>query len=307
MRRVVTLSILVAMGILASFATNEARQARAPMMVLNVAHNLHVLASDPAGQGMRSGGNTAVFETADGVVLVDTKLAGYGPDILEKVQAITAKPVTTIINTHTHYDHTGANAEFSPTVDVVAHDNTAAQMSRPMCEPVTNCDAFKGANAEYRPNITYSTAHTLFSREDQIDLYYFGRGHTDGDTFVVFRAARAMHTGDMFARKALPFIDAANGNGSATEFGETLNKAIAGIENVDTIIPGHNDTTLAWSDLVDMAGFYNDLVDRAKDAQAAGQSSSDAASAYSVPARFSEFQAPPQTVASIMQLVYDGQ
>ncbi len=306
MKRSLCLGVLVVVGMCATLATNEARQARAPMVVLEVADNLHVLASDPAGQGMRSGGNTAVFETTDGVVLVDTKLAGYGPDILQQVRALTDKLVTTIINTHTHFDHTGANTEFPATVDVVAHDNTAAQMSRPMCEPVTNCDAFKGANAEYRPNITFATTHSLFSGDDQIDLYYFGRGHTDGDTFVVFKAARTMHTGDMFAGKGLPFIDADNGNGSATEFGQTLNKAIAGIAEVDTIITGHNDTTLVWSDLVDMAGFYNDLIDRAKEGQAAGQSSMDAASGYTVPDRYSEFGAPAQTVASIMQLVYDG-
>ena len=48
---------------------------------------------------------------------------------------------------------------------------------------------------------------TLFGGADAIDLYYFGRGHTDGDTWVVFRNARTLHTGDMFARKGLPFLD----------------------------------------------------------------------------------------------------
>jgi glyoxylase-like metal-dependent hydrolase (beta-lactamase superfamily II) len=62
---------------------------------------------------------------------------------------------------------------------------------------------------------------------DQIDLYYFGRGHTDGDTFVVFKDARTMHVGDMFLEKTLPFIDAENGNGgSAIEFGRTLTQVI---------------------------------------------------------------------------------
>ena len=79
----------------------------------------------------------------------------------------------------------------------MAHENTRAQMSRPTCELVTNCDAFKGENATYLPNITYSDRMSLFSGQDQIDLYYFGRGHTDGDTWVVFRAARTVHTGDM--------------------------------------------------------------------------------------------------------------
>jgi len=308
MTRLLSLTALVTFGglTLLTTGTYEARQGNASIVVHEVADSLYMLASDPAEQGMRTGGNTAVFVTQGGVVLVDTKLEGYGADILETVRGLTDRPVTTIINTHTHFDHTGANAEFPATIDVVAHENTAAQMSRDACEPVTNCDAFKGENAEFLPNITYETTHTLFSGSDQIDLYYFGRGHTDGDTFVVFRQARAMHTGDMFARKALPFIDAANGNGSASEFGETLNRAIAGIQDVDTIITGHNDTTLVWRDLVDMAGFYNDLVARAQQGVAAGRPVAEVAAEYSVPAQYREFAAPEETVTTIMSLVYDG-
>ena len=99
-----------------------------------------------------------------------------------------------------------------------AHENTLAQMSRSTCEPVTNCDAFKGDNVRYLPKTSFADRTSLGSGADQIDLYYFGRGHTDGDTFVVFRAARTVHTGDMFARKGLPFLDVPNGNGSALEF-----------------------------------------------------------------------------------------
>ena len=110
-------------------------------------------------------------------------------------------------------------------------------MARPTCEPVTNCDAFKGDNAKYLPQTTYSERMSLFAGPDQVDLYHFGRGHTDGDTFVVFKTARTMHTGDMFQRKGLPFIDVANGNGSATEFGSTLENAVAGISDIDTVIP----------------------------------------------------------------------
>jgi len=55
------------------------------------------------------GGNTAAFITADGVVVVDTKLAGWGQAILDQIKTVTPKPVTMIINTHTHNDHTGSN------------------------------------------------------------------------------------------------------------------------------------------------------------------------------------------------------
>src|SRR5436309_11462046 len=151
-----------------------------------------------------SGGNTAAFVTDSGVVLVDAKNPGWGQEILRQLHTVTDKPVTTIINTHTHFDHTGSNTEFPASVEFVAHENTRANMAKPTCQPVTNCDAFKGQNAKYLPKRTYKDRLSLFSGKDQIELYYFGRGHTSGDTFVVFPAARAMHTGDMYPRSQMP-------------------------------------------------------------------------------------------------------
>jgi len=64
--------------------------------------------------GVNGGGNTAAFVTATGVVIVDTKLPGWGRPIIDKVKELTNKPITTIINTHTHYDHVSGNVEFPP-------------------------------------------------------------------------------------------------------------------------------------------------------------------------------------------------
>ena len=308
MRRCMCLVAVTLLGVCVTGATYEARQPRPEIHgVREVAENLYMLGNDPDIPGMQTGGNTAMFVTAVGVTLVDTKLEGYGQDILDLVASVTNNPVTTIINTHTHYDHTGSNTEFPDTVDFVVHENTLAQLSRATCEPVTNCDAFKGENSSYLPRITYSQRTSLFTGDDQIDLYYFGRGHTDGDTFVVFKAARAMHTGDMFQRKGLPFIDVANGNGSAVEFGSTLSKAVAGIDEVDTVIPGHQTEPVTWDDFVNFSGFFNDLIEKAQSGIANGQSAQQVADAYAKPSRYSDFQAPPQTVRTIVEHVYSEQ
>src|SRR5262245_44453550 len=74
------------------------------------------------------GGNTAVFVATNGVVVVDTKLPGWGQPILDKIKALTSKPITTIINTHTHGDHVSGNVDFPATVDVVTQENTKANM-----------------------------------------------------------------------------------------------------------------------------------------------------------------------------------
>src|SRR6266516_4801622 len=94
---------------------------------------------------------------------------------------------------------TPAATRGSATVEIVAHENTKTNMEK--------MDAFKGDNAKFLPKKTYKDKMTLGAGKDRIDLYYFGRGHTNGDTWVVFPALRVMHTGDMFAWKDAPTLD----------------------------------------------------------------------------------------------------
>ena len=309
MRRLALLPLTaLALGLVAWTAGVEAlQQANPPIEVHRITDELHML-----GSGSTTGGNTAVLIAEHGVVLVDTKNEGYGADILDHVRRLTDKPVATIVNTHVHFDHSGSNTEFPDTVHFVAHENIRRHWARTDCQPIpTNCDDFQGENAKYLPSTTFSDRLTLFAGgPDQIDLYYFGRGHTDGDTFVVFKAARTMHTGDMFLGKLLPFIDAANGNGgSAVEFGRTLTRVINTVPDVDTIITGHWDTLLAWSDLVEYRAFYMDLYDHARRSIDAGLGPDEAIAAYAKPARFADFAAPLEgtfSVTAIVDHIYEG-
>jgi cyclase len=196
------------------------------------------------------GGNTAAFVTANGVVVVDTKLANWGQAILDKIRSVTDKPVTMIINTHTHGDHVGSNSEFPATVDIVAHENTKTNM--------TKMPAFAGANQQYLPKRTFADRMTLLGGSDRIDLYYFGRGHTNGDAIIVFPALRTAHTGDLFSAKGTPIIDTNNG-GSGVEYPETVAKLAAGVQGVDTVIPGHAPVT-DWQAVHDFAGFMQEIV-----------------------------------------------
>jgi len=150
------LATLTAIGVVLTGATYQAQQERAALAVQQVTDDLYVLGNAPEVQGMGGGGNTAIFIATDGVALVDTKINGYGQDIIDAVGELTDKPITHVINTHTHFDHSGGNIELPDTVSFVVHENTLAQMSRETCQPVTNCDAFKGENAKYLPKTGYS-------------------------------------------------------------------------------------------------------------------------------------------------------
>jgi hypothetical protein len=108
---------------------------------------------------------------------------------------------------------------------------------------------------------------------------------------VVFPALRVMHTGDMFAWKALPYIDTSNG-GSVTAHAETLGKVVSTIQNVDTIITGHTPV-LTWNDLREYADFTRDFVSWAQEQIKAGKAVGQAATEYRVPARYKGYTVAP--------------
>src|SRR3954469_14744153 len=218
MKRVVILGAIVAAAVVTAVAGARAQQASpfAPVAkIQKVRDNLYYIF------GM--GGNSTVFVTANGVVLVDTKLASNGQAILDQIKTITNKPIVTIINTHTHADHTGNNDTFPASVDIVAQENTKANMAKlqPPVKPVG------------MPDHTFKDKMSLNSGADRVDLYYFGRGHTNGDAVVVFPAARAAAVGDLFAWKQPPYVDAMNG-GSVVDMPATLEKLSKGVGDVDT-------------------------------------------------------------------------
>jgi glyoxylase-like metal-dependent hydrolase (beta-lactamase superfamily II) len=286
MRRIVLLCGIVMAG---AFAIGLHAQQPAPAGpkeadIEKIRDNLFMITPKGGGGAVPGaaggGGNTAVFITDGGVVLVDTKYPDWGPAIMEKVKSVTAKPVTHIINTHTHGDHVGSNDYFQASVEVVAHENTAANMAR--------MDNFKDpARKHGMPDRTYKDKLTVLAGKDAIDLYYFGRAHTNGDTFVVFRNLRVMHAGDVFARKATPLIDMNNG-ASGIEYPETIRKAVAGVKNVDTVIPGHS-TLMTWADFVEFGEFNAAFLSAVQAAKKAGKTEAQAIAELSLPPKFKDY------------------
>ena len=210
-----------------------------------------------------AGSNTTVFLTDAGVVLVDTKLAtsmvdgkvqNNGEAIMNQVKTVTDKPVTMIINTHVHPDHNGSNSYFKtarPTVEVVTHENTKKWV-----------DMNPKADPAWQPTQTFSDKKTIGKGKDQIDLYYFGAGHTDGDAFIVFKALRAMCIGDLMAWNMAPLIDPQT-KGSVIALPDTLEKAVKGIKNVDLVIEGHGNVN-TWTGLKAYTEFNRALLNVAK-------------------------------------------
>ena len=262
--------------------------------ILKLKDNLYVLTSStPGNEATFSGGNVAVFITDSGVTLVDDKLAGWGQAALDKIKTVTPKPVTRIINTHTHGDHVGNNEFFGgATVEIVAQANTKTNMEK--------MDAFKGDKAQFLPKKTFTDKLSVGSGKERIDLYYFGPGHTNGDTFVVFPALRVLHMGDMFAWKDGPGCDRANG-GTCIAFPQTLAKVVANIKDVDTVIPGHSPM-MTPKDVQEYQRFTADLAAHAQAAHKGGKTVDEALASFSVD-KYPGYK--KERVQGAIQAVYD--
>jgi glyoxylase-like metal-dependent hydrolase (beta-lactamase superfamily II) len=312
-RRLIALTLLVAAGALsaavAAYQQPAAGDKPKVVEVEKLRENLFVL------RGMGGGGNTGVFVGTTGVVVVDTKNPGWGQPILDKIKELTDKPVTTIINTHTHGDHVSGNVEFPATVDIVTHENTATNMKA--MRAVTGfklqpgaVNIFEANKGKGLPKRTFKDTMSIGTGADQIDLYYFGRGHTDGDAWIVFRSAQVMHAGDIFSGKNLPLLDANNG-GSGVEIGNTLAKAHSGVKGVETIITGHS-TQMTMADLKEYAEFNREFAAFVQAGKKAGQSPSQIADSWNMPEKYKGYAAvasadgkPNPRILTNVEVIYD--
>ena len=205
----------------------------------------------PGFDGGLSGGNIAVRVTDDGVIIVDNKFEYSYQDIIRQVSSVTSQPIRYVLNTHHHFDHAGSNAFFMPEAQVVGHKNVRVNMDR-------NQQAGS-------PGILFEKSAAVFLADTEVQAHHFGRGHTNGDSAILFPDLRTLHTGDLFiwgdrldGSTMAPFIDYANG-GSAAEWTATLDGVLS--LDFDTVIPGHGPI-LTKTDIRIFRGKFDQLITR---------------------------------------------
>ena len=205
------------------------------------------------------GGNIGVLATDKGLLLVDDKFAPLAEKIESAMKGLEDKELKYIINTHFHGDHTGSNQFFSHKAPIFAHENVRSRLS-------SKADH----SAESLPVVTYKDGITIYLDNEEVQLTHLPKGHTDGDTYVYFKKANVLHTGDLFFEVGFPFIDLKSG-GSVKGYLASAKHMLKNTPDDVVIIPGHGKLTNKKS-LLAFAEMIAFSIDRVTLALAAGKS-----------------------------------
>ena len=199
-----------------------------------------------------AGANSEARITADGVILVDTKLPGeqnYNA-LLEQIRTVTDKPVKYVIVTHHHADHTGNVDRFEAAdVPVLGHANLAA-----------NAATYNNNPKPAPPNQTYAgSSRDVVEGGVTVRVLHFGRSHTSGDSIVYFPDLKVVALSDALTTGGQgPLIDYAGG-GSALEWKHVFDELLK--LDFDAAIPG-NGPVLTKADVRAYAMKFDTVVDR---------------------------------------------
>ena len=185
-----------------------------------------------------AGGNTTVAVGDDGIIMVDGQFAPLHDKLKAAIAKLSDKPIKYLVNTHFHGDHTGGNASFAKDgVTVVAQENVKKRLSEGTTNGLTGARTPPVA-ADALPGKTYKSSMTLKVKGVTAQLKHPRPAHTDGDTYVYFKDANVLSTGDTVALGRYPNIDFAAGGaiGGMIAAADTYLK----LANDDTkIVPGH--------------------------------------------------------------------
>jgi cyclase len=242
--------------------------AKIPIEVVNIAENLDLIKG--------AGGNVAVLRGPDGLLVVDSQIPARGKEVLETARRIGGKPVSTLINTHWHFDHAGGNEFFGRAGAMIVA--TATTRKRLSTDQYT--EAFKMTTPASPPialpSFTAEQADFHVGNET-VHLAAVPPAHTDGDLIVHFTSHDVIHTGDLFSNGFYPNIDASSRGwiGGMIAAADIILKLA---KPTTKIIPGHGPMGTP-SDLEAFRAMLITLHDRLAPMLDAGKSADEAVAA----------------------------
>ena len=253
--------------------------------------------------------NALIIERDDDVVVVDSHITpAAGRAVINSIEVVTDKPITTLINSHFHYDHANGTPAFGPNIQIIGHeytykklteepaneqtyrssllrfDNTVANLE----ERITNASGSERAELQTQrefwqahvraqdeidfipPTVSMSDVMTLFRGGREIQIHFLGRAHTGGDLAVFLPQERIVFTGDMMLG-GISYL----GDGYVAEWADTLQ----GLKQLDfdLILPGHGPSIADLNRIDYVQTYYADLTEEIRRLKSAGYSAEEAA------------------------------
>ncbi len=184
------------------------------------------------------GGNVTAIVDDGNTLLIDSGLNSRVAELTDAIFKATWRPVTRLVNTHWHFDHTGGNVYFgSEGVTIIAQENVKGRLSSVQSVPFTGLrDGPYPTQAV--PTTTYSSSMALGQGDQHLTLLNYGPAHTDGDTIIYISPANVTVVGDIFSNHFYPIIDLASG-GSIDGMINSLDRVLAQTDEHTKIVPGH--------------------------------------------------------------------
>lgn len=201
-----------------------------------------------AGIPLATSGGFVVGES--GVLLVESMInRQLFCQLIGLVRAETDKPITHVVNTSSHGDHSFGNTFLPAGVHVVQHKRTAEYIAAHFQEDVDFMKKNFGAD-QGLDEIRAVAADTLVDDATpfsvdlggvQVTARYYGFGQTGGDLFVHVPSAKVVWTGNplVAAKPAVPWLLAGHGQ----EVGMTLSQVKAALPADTIVVPGHDHPT----------------------------------------------------------------
>jgi len=265
--------LVVVMMAAASQATGQARTGEtviqkateqfedSPLTITSLSQGLYVFSGD--------GGNVTAIVDDGSTLLIDSGLASRISELSDAIFRTTMRPVTRLVNTHWHFDHTGGNTYFgSSGVTIIAQENVKRELSSAEDVPFIGLrDGHYPPQA--LPGLTYQSSLTLHQGSRRVTLENYGAAHTDGDTVIYIAPANVAVVGDIFSNHFYPIIDLSS-RGSIDGMIHSIDQILAQTDEQTKIVPGHGPVTTR-ANLKDYRDMLVQVRHRIKDLIAAGK------------------------------------
>jgi cyclase len=201
------------------------------------------------------GGTIGFLLTKKGIAVVDSQFPDTSKHLIDELKKRSEKPIKLLINTHHHGDHSGGNISFKGiTEHVLAHANSKANQERVAKEQ-------KNEDKQLFPDQTFTNTWCQKMGKEKICLYYFGAGHTNGDSFIHFQHANIVHCGDLVFNRRHPFVDRTSG-ANIKSWIEVLDKAMNKFDSKTMYVYGHAATGYEVTGTADDLKKFQDYLGR---------------------------------------------